>query len=440
MTVTGLIITSLSASPQSLIGDWSGKLQVTPQASLKLVFHISDQPAVSMDSPDQGAYGIAGDVAFLSADSVCIKVPKLMMGFSGRLRDGRIEGTFEQRGMKLPLTLEPGEAKPARPQTPQPPFPYSSEEITITHGDVSLGATLTIPDNPLPSLPVAVMVTGSGPQNRDEEVFGHRPFAVIADYLARNGIASIRYDDRGVGKSKGDVTAATTADFAEDAQAVADWTRANKDFGKVGIIGHSEGGIIAFMLGAKPKNIDFIVSVAGPAVRGDSILVFQNLNALSKAGVEDSVASVFGDALRKAFSLKIGNPDMTLSDEALSEIYPSWNDSATTRQLAEGIRGLFRGDMTPWMQHFISYSPSAALKSLSIPAFLIYGEKDMQVPPSLNACEALRNAPEATVKIYPKLNHLMQHAVTGNVEEYNSIEETISPEVLSDIAAFIATQ
>lgn len=433
----GLALSFQAAEAQSLVGDWSGKLQVTPAAALKLVIHVAEGPAVTMDSPDQGAYGIKGQVVHLSADSLNFRVPMLGASYAARLEGGRLEGTFAQGGLRLPLTLEPGARKAVRPQTPRAPFPYRTEEITVPAGDATLAGTLTLPADAAADTPLVVMVTGSGLQNRDEEVFEHRPFAVIADYLARNGIASFRYDDRGCGASTGNAATATTADFASDARAVVDRMRALGKFGRVGLLGHSEGGMVAYMLGARPATLDFIVSVAGPAVRGDSILVRQNLNALAKSGITGAMADNFKDALQKAFRLKIDDKVATLDDATLSEIYPTWNESAITRKLADGIRGIFSGNVNPWMQYFISYSPGADLAALHIPALLIYGEKDVQVPASLNAPAARALAPGAEIKVYPGLNHLMQHAATGNVEEYGQIEETIAPEVLTDIVSFI---
>lgn len=425
-------------SAKNLVGTWSGELKVSLQMSLKLVFHVNEDSSVMMDSPDQGAFGIPTETVYLSSDSINLKVSKLMMSYSGRLADNQIDGTFQQGGLQLPLILKSGEQKANRPQTPVGPFPYSTEEVTVSHDDVTLGGTLTIPENAGKNTPVVVMVTGSGQQNRDEELFEHKPFAVIADFLAKNGIASLRYDDRGVGASIGEVTNATTTDYAQDAECVVKYIRDSKRFGKIGLLGHSEGGMIAYMLGAKPKMLDFIVSLAGSAVRGDSIIVYQNCKALANAGITGQIADNFCDALREAYKIKIDTPEAQLSNEELAKIYPSWNDNELTRTLANNIIGLF-GEQAPntWLQYFIAYSPANDLRRLKIPALLIYGEKDMQVPASMNARVAQQLAPTATVKVYPYANHLMQHATSGQIDEYKTIEETISPEILADITTFI---
>lgn len=438
ITIAIAIASFTSVFAQNIIGVWSGELKVSPQISLKLVFHINDDSSITMDSPDQGAYGISGETVYLSNDSINMKIPKLMMTYSGNRIDNKIEGTFKQGGLSLPLNLMTGEKKINRPQTPIPPFPYTIKEVSIDHDYVSLAGTLTIPENATKKTPVVVMVTGSGQQNRDEELFEHKPFAVIADYLARNGIASLRYDDRGIGGSTGKVANATTADFAQDAESVVKYMRKSNLFGKIGLIGHSEGGLIAYMLGAKPKTLDFIVSIAGPSVRGDSILICQNRNSLAKSGITGKMADDFTNALSKAFKLIIDNDDTVLTEAKLTEIYPQWNDDQTTRKLAQSIKRLLEQQMSePWMRYFMTYSPSKDLKSLKIPAMIIYGGKDTQVPSAINAPIAQLNAQKAMIKIYPYANHLMQHATSGEVDEYKTIEETFSPEILKDIVTFI---
>ncbi|MBD5371506.1 MAG: alpha/beta hydrolase [Bacteroides sp.] len=386
------------AFAEGLTGAWSGKLNVTPQNALRIVFNV-DGESVTMDSPDQNAYGIPCEVAHLSADSLNVGVKRLGMNYAGALRGDSLVGTFRQGMYRFPLTLSPGVKKAVRPQTPQPPFPYTSEDVTVIAADAVLAGTLTMPAGASADTPVALLVSGSGLQNRDEELFEHRPFAVLADFLARNGIATLRYDDRGCGESKGDARNATTADFAADAEAAVRWLRSSGRFSKVGLIGHSEGGIIGYMLGARPETLDFIISVAGPSVPGETILTYQNTLALIDSG----------------------------------------KDEATAEQMARTIvANLMEQKSTgPWMAYFLRQDPASAMKDIHIPAFIIYGEKDTQVPPSLNLGPAQAAAPQATVKTYPGLNHLMQHASTGRLSEYVEIEETIAPEVLTDIAAFI---
>ena len=328
-----------------------------------------------------------------------------------------------------------------RPQTPLPPFPYKTEEVVIKNekGGTALAGTLIIPKNTDNSTPIVIMVSGSGQQNRDEEVFEHKPFAVIADYLARNGIASFRYDKRGVGKSTGDILNATTADFANDAEAVMNWIRENKQFGKVGILGYSEGGLIAYMLGAGNDTPDFIVSIAGPAVQGKEIIAWQNKVALKNSGFSEPDAEKFRNALTKVFEYKLKNPDSTsINQELIDEFYSDSKINPLNAKLVASLKSVMKSKADNcWMIYFLGYNLADDLKSLKIPAFIIYGEKDQQVPPELNYDLATKLAPKAKVIIYPGLNHLMQHAITGRVEEYKIIEETFAPEVLDDITSFI---
>ncbi len=426
------------AIAQRITGEWSGQLEATPQMKLKLVFHINEN-AVSLDSPDQGAYGIPGELIFLSKDSVNFKIPKIFAGFSGALKGDNLIGVFQQGGMRFPLELTKGMTKANRPQTPLPPFQYKTEELKITTEDGIIAGTLTIPKNANKKTPLAILVTGSGQHNRDEEIFEHKPFAVIADYLARHGIASFRYDDRGMGESTGDVLSATTADFAADAEAVVNHLRKSGRFGKTGIIGHSEGGLIAYMLGAKPKVIDFIVSVAGPSIKGSKTIGYQNKMSLLKSGVFEKDADDFSKAMEAICDFKVNHPEaIELSDAQLSEMYPQYGESPVTQQLGNSLKAMVAEKASnPWMMYFLAYDPASDLKKLKIPTLIIYGEKDRQVPPSLNANLARHLAPNADVKEFPQLNHLMQHANTGDVTEYKEIDETIAPEVLDTIVAFI---
>ncbi|MDE7154914.1 MAG: lysophospholipase [Muribaculaceae bacterium] len=441
LIISLMLVVSLSACrAQTIEGSWEGKLNLGNR-SLKLVFHISPEK-IMMDSPDQGVKSIDCETIFLSDDSLNLTVKKLGVAYSGSLKGDSITGTFSQGPVKLPLNLSKSENKKTnRPQTPQPPFPYQTKEISINNvkGGSTLVGTLTIPEDTVSSTPIVVMVTGSGQQNRDEELFEHKPFAVIADYLARNGIASFRYDDRGVGKSTGDILNSTTADFAEDAATVMNWIRENERFGKIGILGHSEGGLIAYMLGAKSDRPDFIISIAGPSIQGKEIIAWQNKVALMKSGVSEPEAEKFRNAIAKVFEYRLKTPECnSIDDEKLEEFYPGYKSSALTINLAAQLKSVLTAKADNyWMMYFLGYDPAKDLKSLKIPAFIIYGEKDTQVPPSLNYDLATQLAHQAKVVTYPGLNHMMQHAITGNVEEYKIIEETFSQEVLADITSFI---
>ena len=274
----------------ALLGSWSGKLKAGA-ASLTIVLHLEQADGfvkVSLDSPDQGAKGISGYKEYLSDDSVAIKIESLGITYRARLKEGKLDGTFSQRGFSFPLMMTKGVPVVKRPQTPKPSYSYETEEVTFTNeaDSAMLAGTLTYPmgydkkQKPM----VVLFVSGSGQQNRDEELMDHKPFLVIADYLARQGIATLRYDDRATGKSEGgEVKNATSEDFSRDAAAGIDFLRNKKAFSKVGILGHSEGGTIAFMLSAQ-KKVDFIVSLAGPTVKGDTLLAAQSNRILSLSG------------------------------------------------------------------------------------------------------------------------------------------------------------
>jgi len=385
----------------ALLGSWTGKLNVGP-ASLTLVLHLEQEDGyvkVTLDSPDQGAKGIPALKEFLSDDSLALKVESINMTYQARLKDGKLVGTFAQNGVTIPLVLTKGAPEVKRSQVPQPPFPYKTEEVTFRNeaDGATLAGTLTWPVNPKPKPTVVLLVTGSGQQNRDEEVFDHKPFLVIADYLARQGIATLRYDDRGTGASVGgEVANATTEDFMRDAAAGLDYLRGRNDFGKVGILGHSEGGMIAFMLGAKGKT-DFIVSLAGPGVKGDTLLAAQ------------------------------GNRILAFSGQPANMTVEKYRQQDAVQKV-------------PWLKWFIDYDPSNDIRQTCCPVFALNGSLDCQVISSLNL-EAIRrllpSSEKNLVKEYPSLNHLFQHSITGLVAEYGQIEETISPEVLSDMAKWI---
>ena len=390
------------SAQHAMDGVWTGKLNVGPQ-TLTLVLHVAHEASgnavCSLDSPDQGAMNIPVKSDYCSADSIRVSLEQLGLSYQGRLKGDEIVGTFTQ-GATFPLTLKRGEETLKRPQNPVEPFPYKTEEVTFTNATdkATLVGTLSYPtDYKKGKTPVVLMVTGSGQENRDEEVFGHKPFLVIADYLARHGVASLRYDDRGFGKSTGgDVKHATTADFARDAASGIEFLRTLKCFGKVGVLGHSEGGSIAFMLGAKGK-VDFVISMAGIGVRGDTALTAQANRLLELSGQPMRLSTL------------------------------QYHVNAYMKK-------------SPWLNFFMDYDPSGDITKTLCPVMAINGERDVQVISSLNLIGIkghLTENPKNFVKEYPALNHLFQHCTTGNVSEYRMIEETISPEVLEDIARFI---
>lgn len=440
ISVVLLVCAALGGMAQGFVdGSWEGLLTVGKNSTLRIVFNFKDEgKTVTLDSPDQGGYDIAGKVKYNSGDSVNITVARLAVRFAGSVKNGELSGIFRQGIAKMPLQLSRKESIRRRPQTPQPPFPYSTEDVSFTSagagaGNATLAGTLTLPEKPLKSHPVVLMVTGSGLQNRDEEVFGHKPFAVIADYLARNGIASLRYDDRGTAASTGDVAKATTHDFAADAAAGVEFLRQGSRFGKVGVLGHSEGATISFMIPS-----DFIVAIGAPALRGDSILRYQSAQAMAAQGLDKPTIDEYGEALTR-FYQSIAEKGAGYTAEHLDEIC-GWPDDPTHNSLKANLKQIAASN-NAWIFTFASMSPARYITALGDkPALVLYGEKDVQVPPALNEAPMRAMAPKADVRVYPGLNHIMQHAVTGAVTEYGDIEETISPEVLEAIASFISKQ
>lgn len=430
------------AHDRNISGAWRGTLKINPQVELKIVFNFKvgedGKPSVTLDSPDQGAYGIAGEVNFISSDSVNVAIRRIGLTFVGRKHDGKLIGKCSQGAMSTNLELSPGTVELKRPQTPKPPYPYTTKEISFKNlsDDVALAGTLTLPEGYTNETPAVIMVTGSGLQNRDEEIFGHKPFAVIADYLARNGIASLRYDDRGYGDSSGDGKNATTEDFANDAKAALEYMRIEEKFNNIGVLGHSEGATVAFMLGAKNgselfSNPSFIIAIGAQAVRGDTVLVDQSATILRQGNMPTD----YVEALHKIYELRIMKGNSIASD-CIEAICSKWGNTPVHASLKANLEKI-ASDSNPWLNFYIGFSPAESIANTDCPIFVLYGEKDIQVRSELNMPQMQRLAPKATVKLYPVLNHLFQHAQTGAVQEYGTIEETISLEVLQDIIDFI---
>ena len=417
-----IVLLALHANAQT--GTWSGKLDVQG-TKLSLVFHLDDDNP-TMDSPDQGAKGIPIQIERKSFGGITIKVPSLGASYEGIYMVQQIVGTFKQAGMSLPLTLTPGEDKPKRPQTPQGPFPYATEEVTFLNGDVALNGTLVLPQGYTRTTPVLIMVTGSGQQNRDEEIFEHKPFAVIADALARAGIATLRYDDRGISGYNGNINDCTTEDFKNDALAGVELLRTR--FDKVGVIGHSEGGTIAWMLAAE-KKVDFIVSLAGMVVSGAETLVWQNKVALQGAGLTKEQIDSYCKLLETAFDVRMNGGRM-----------PDPNDYNVPDVLMQNYWAVVAQIQMPYMIHFLRLDMRPLLDNITCPVLALNGTKDTQVEHESNL-SALRNGLQSDsknmIESVDEVNHLFQRCKTGAVTEYRDIEETISPAVLETIIQWI---
>lgn len=405
-------------------GTWSGTIEIQG-TGLPVVFHL-DGVEPTMDSPDQGAKGIPVSVDKGEFGRIVIRIPSIGASYEGKWMVRKIVGTFTQGGLSLPLTLVPGEMKRNRPQTPEGPFPYLTEEVSFTNGDATLRGTLVLPSEYTRSTPALVMVTGSGLQNRDEELFDHKPFAVIADALARAGIATLRYDDRGFGESTGNAVTATTEDFCNDALAGMELLR--ERFDRVGMIGHSEGGTIALMAASQEK-ADFIVSLAGMVISGKETLVSQNRTGLREAGFSEDVISIYCRIFEEAAEAIIaGTPAPSAENKDIPEALIQ-NYHIALQQLS-----------TPYMKHFLALDMRELLGSISCPVLALNGTKDIQVDHHANL-EALRQGltcnTVSRIEALPELNHLFQHCSTGSVAEYKEIEESFATEALDMIISWL---
>ncbi|MBR6639688.1 MAG: alpha/beta hydrolase [Muribaculaceae bacterium] len=432
-----LILCSVISYAADFVGHWKGTV-----ANLPIVFHISNDSIwrVSLDSPQQGAFDIPCGTVAVEGDIILIDMPALRANFKGVMAqdDKSINGTFTQ-GMAIPIVLTRTTKEASRlnrPQEPQPPFVYHSQEVTFNNGDITLAGTFTKPIIGSKHKAV-VLVSGSGAQNRDEELFGHKPFAVIADYLTRHGIAVLRYDDRGVGGSSKGSDDATTLDLATDAMAAVDYLKSRNDIDTthIGIIGHSEGGLIAVINAAThPNDVDFIVTLAGPYVKGKDILIKQNHLASEMAGMplsESQAADV-----KVIFETIDASTDSTLLAADLRKIM-----SATGNHSEQEIEQTIKVMASPWYVAFVKLDPAKYLPQVKCPVLAMNGSWDFQVDATQNLGAARKALPHATVKEYEGLNHLFQPSSSRQASmSYGAIEITISAQVLKDIVEWINSQ
>jgi fermentation-respiration switch protein FrsA (DUF1100 family) len=443
-----------------LAGTWEGKLTIGP-ISLRLVLNVTQGKdgalTATLDSPDQGAKGIPVETTTLEGKAVKFEVKVIKGDFAGTLDDDAtsLTGTWTQGPNKFPLTLakvdKPTELK--RPQMPKAPFPYKAIEVSYPGGgkDVTLAGTLTVPEGKGP-FPAVLLITGSGAQDRDETIFGHKPFLVLADDLSRAGVAVLRVDDRGYGSSTGNAGAGTTKDFIEDVAAGVEFlkSRPEVDARHIGLIGHSEGGIIAPAVAARSKDVAFIVLLAGTGMTGQEILIRQGKligiaggrsdeDVARNAAVQEKMFKVLeskdeDDQIRKVLSDLLTKEHGKLSEDMKKTI---GDIDAFIKLQSDTI-------LNPWMRHFIAYDPLPTLAKVTCPVLAINGEKDLQVPPENleKIAEALKAGgnTNVTTRLFPGLNHLFQPSKTGSPSEYGTIEETISPAVLEAIRDWVKQQ
>ena len=438
-----LLLLAVQTSFAQVEGYWQGKMNLGA-TELEVGFDIQaveNGYSATLDIPAQGAMGLPVDETVFQDNRLQMTLSALGASYSGILKGSSIEGEFEQRGMKFPLNLEKSEkeTQQARPQDPKPPFNYRVEEVSFVNEKEgnTLTGTLTVPagDGPFPAM---VLVSGSGQQNRDEELMNHRPFWVIADYCARHGIAVLRYDDRGVGGSTGEVENATSMDFSYDAEAAFDFLCKQKNINalQVGILGHSEGGIINFMVSARRPEVAFLVSLAGPAVNGMEVLKEQQVAILRASGMTEEAVQFSGNANAQLFEIIEASNNREEAETLLRQLLKGWgyNEELTEQTIRELA--------TPWMYYFMKYDPKEAIVKTNCPALLLNGSKDLQVLatqnlPAYERIMAEHGKTNLTLRELPDLNHLFQHCETGSPNEYFTIDETISPEVLEMIVEFV---
>jgi len=445
-----------------LTGAWAGELEMAGGPSLPLIFHMEvgeeEGLSVTMDSPVQGVRGVAVESVLFEAGRLVLELPALGARYEGELApDDRFIGSWHQGGMELPLVLERTEegAVHRRPQDPTPPFPYLEEEIRYLNesAGIELAGTLTLPEGGGP-FPAVALITGSGAQDRDQALAGHRPFLVLADHLTRAGIAVLRSDDRGVGESGGDFSASTSRDFAGDAAAAVSYlrTRPEVDPEAVGLVGHSEGGMIAPMVALEWGGVDFVVLLAGPALPGSELLAMQGAAIARAMGADEDEVEAAGRSQARIFEAVLEEEEESrrvervraVLEEALADSDPGELQAygippGGEEAWVEGQVQLARSD---WFRSFLMYDPRVHLSELHVPVLALFGEKDLQVPAAENRAalaEALREAgnPDVTIQVLPSLNHLFQTAETGSPMEYAQIEQTFAPVALKAVSSWI---
>lgn len=441
--------------PEVVAGHWEGEIEMPGRAlAVKVDLEVAAGAwSGAIDIPAQGAKRLPLGGVEVSAGSDGVAVRFAIAGvpgdptFAGKLAEDRITGTFTQGPAQLPFSLgRDAIAGPARPQEPKAPFPYASEDVRYASGDAELAGTLTVPagDGPFPAV---LLISGSGPQNRDEEIFGHKPFAVLADHLGRAGIVVLRVDDAGVGGSTAHSTPPTTADLAKDAEAGVAFLKADMriDPHRIGLLGHSEGGAIAPLVASRSHDVAFVVLLAGPGVPGTELLRKQNQRIFTAAGFPQARQEKLLALLDELFDALLNEPDEARRHERVVAVVREQmelNGVQAGEQTADVVERASSQAESPWMRYFLAYDPRPALRATQVPVLALGGDRDVQVDTEQNLAAIATALAEGgnqdvTVHRYPDLNHLFQHARTGLVAEYGQIEETMAPEVLETIRDWI---
>jgi fermentation-respiration switch protein FrsA (DUF1100 family) len=460
MFIGGNLISQPSAK-DPLVGVWQGTVRHSQIGPVEFYFSIEKKDAntymAKVDIPAQQARNIPVNVVRFARPDLTLDISSFGIVFEGKVAAdfSAITGRLRVGEEILPLDLHRSDGVPEakRPQDPQRPYPYEDLEVTFLNQEahINLSGTLTLPPGPGP-FPAAVLISGSGPHDRDETIAGHRPFLVLADYLTRRGIAVLRYDDRGVMKSQGDFHKATTVGFAADAQAA--WEFLNRqpriDGKRIGLIGHSEGGIIGPMVAAHNREVAFVVLLAGTGIPGEHLALMQSQEiSRSRGAGEEAIRKEtrMNERLFRVFktqeNAQLAEVEMKrIIDDALAEMSASEKKELNVSQesLIQDLKG-YLADY-PWARFFLGYNPADNLQKVRCPVLALVGDKDTQVPADVNLAaieQALKKAGNSRYEIrkLPGLNHLFQTAPTGHPREYGKIEETISPSVLQMIGDWI---
>lgn len=450
-------------TPADFAGNWMGTLDVgAAQLRLRFVFAEGDDGLTAeVFSLDQGNARIPNASIVVSGATVTVSMSALGASYEGTLsaEDGKITGTLTQTGTSYPLVLErvsEEEAEMRRPQDPEEPYPYLAEDVTYPNpdGGHTMAGTFTRPAEGGP-FPAVILISGSGPQNRNEELMGHRPFLVLADHLTRRGIAVLRYDDRGVGESTGRFATATTPDFASDALAAVSYLKTRDDVNPaaIGLAGHSEGGVVAPIAATQSDDVSYIVLMAGTGVNGERILYAQAALILKAGGATEEAVADNRARQERIFEVLRTEPDREQAAREIEAIIRADLETADDEELARAgitdsasaetvIAAQVQQVNTPWFRYFLTYDPAEMLERVTVPVLAINGEKDLQVPWEENLREieaALQRGGNTRYEIraFPDLNHLFQHSATGAPSEYQAIEETWAVEVMEVIADWI---
>jgi uncharacterized protein len=468
-TLSVILLLCYFAKSQSITGNWAGILTVQA-TEIPIIFHIKKDStgklSATFDSPKQQAYNLACSDVIATGDSVILMMKMINGKYAGLLNAEKkiLTGNWFQNGASFPLSMKKtSDAASAkefkRPQTPRPPFNYNSKEVIYFNADKSIqfGGTLTYPLEKISKkYPTVLLITGSGMQDRDETLFEHKPFAVIADYLTKQGIAVLRVDDRSKGSTTGNFENSTSADFAKDVEAGIDYlkTLPNVNAANIGLIGHSEGGMIAPMVASKRRDVKFIVLLAGPGVPIIDLMEKQSVEVMTAGGITKEQSEQYRPLYKNLMAAVLNEQDTAIALKKVTEVFNDWQNK-TSKEVVQKITKVtdekskvnfiadfINGMKSPWFSYFIKFNPADYLSKTNCAVLALNGEKDIQVDAKQNLAGIKSVLPGTTnvrIKEIPGLNHLFQHCKTCSMDEYGELEETFAPEVLEIMVQWIKT-